>query len=133
MPTSIASDLCSSIAVNLNDSYRCSMRADNSSLCTGYIRHFRVITSASSTQARSAIYCANPVSTLYFKGLLSTLGPRCKLCLLPNIIKQKEKAPYWVPSLCWRYLFFRAVSSQVSWAEASLTSVFGMGTGGPSP
>ena len=36
-------------------------------------------------------------------------------------------------ALCWRYLFFRAVSSQVSWAEASLTSVFGMGTGGPSP
>ena len=30
-------------------------------------------------------------------------------------------------------LFFRAVSSQVSSAPASLTSVFGMGTGGPSP
>ena len=29
-------------------------------------------------------------------------------------------------------LFFRAVSSQVSSAPASLTSVFGMGTGGPS-
>ena len=35
--------------------------------------------------------------------------------------------------LCWRYLSFRAVSSQVLSAEASLTSVFGMGTGGPSP
>ena len=35
--------------------------------------------------------------------------------------------------LCWRYLSSRAVSSQVLWAEASLTSVFGMGTGGPSP
>ena len=36
-------------------------------------------------------------------------------------------------SPCWRYLSFRAVSSQVLSAEASLTSVFGMGTGGPSP
>ena len=34
---------------------------------------------------------------------------------------------------CWRYLSSRAVSSQVLSAEASLTSVFGMGTGGPSP
>ena len=30
-------------------------------------------------------------------------------------------------------LFSRAVTSQVSSAPASLTSVFGMGTGGPSP
>ena len=36
-------------------------------------------------------------------------------------------------SPCWRYLSFRDVSSQVLSAEASLTSVFGMGTGGPSP
>ena len=35
--------------------------------------------------------------------------------------------------LCWRYLSSQAVSSQVLSAEASLTSVFGMGTGGPSP
>ena len=34
--------------------------------------------------------------------------------------------------LCWRYLFSRSVSRQVSSAEMSLTSVFGMGTGGPS-
>ena len=34
---------------------------------------------------------------------------------------------------CWRYLSSQAVSSQVLSAEASLTSVFGMGTGGPSP
>ena len=46
--------------------------------------------------------------------------------------KQKKRTSEDV-RLCWRYLFFRAVSSQVSWAEASLTSVFGMGTGGPSP
>ena len=34
---------------------------------------------------------------------------------------------------CWRYLFSRSVSRQVSSAQVSLTSVFGMGTGGPSP
>ena len=36
-------------------------------------------------------------------------------------------------SLCWHYLFFRAVTSQVFSARVSLTAVFGMGTGGPSP
>ena len=36
------------------------------------------------------------------------------------------------PSKCWRYLFSRFVSKQVSSARVSLTSVFGMGTGGPS-
>ena len=36
-------------------------------------------------------------------------------------------------ALCRRYLSSQAVSSQVLSAEASLTSVFGMGTGGPSP
>ena len=35
--------------------------------------------------------------------------------------------------LCWRYLFSRPVARQVSSAQVSLTSVFGMGTGGPSP
>ena len=34
---------------------------------------------------------------------------------------------------CWHYLFFQAVASQVLSAETSLTTVFGMGTGGPSP
>ena len=36
-------------------------------------------------------------------------------------------------ALCRRYLFSRPVSRQVSSAQVSLTSVFGMGTGGPSP
>ena len=35
-------------------------------------------------------------------------------------------------SLCWHYLFSRSVTRQVSSAHVSLTSVFGMGTGGPS-
>ena len=50
--------------------------------------------------------------------------------------KQKENAPR---SLLERfdqvgdYLFSRAVSSELSSAQVSLTSVFGMGTGGTSP
>ena len=35
--------------------------------------------------------------------------------------------------MCRHYLFFQAVTSQVSSARVSLTAVFGMGTGGPSP
>ena len=35
--------------------------------------------------------------------------------------------------LCWRYLFSQPVTRQLSSAQTSLTSVFGMGTGGPSP
>ena len=35
--------------------------------------------------------------------------------------------------LCWRYLSSRAVARKVLSAKVSLTSVFGMGTGGPSP
>ena len=35
-------------------------------------------------------------------------------------------------SLCWHYLSSRAVARQVLSAYMSLTSVFGMGTGGPS-
>ena len=34
--------------------------------------------------------------------------------------------------LCWQYLFSRQVTLQVLSAQMSLTSVFGMGTGGPS-
>ena len=37
------------------------------------------------------------------------------------------------PLLCWHYLSSRAVTRKVLSATVSLTSVFGMGTGGPSP
>ena len=37
------------------------------------------------------------------------------------------------PVLCWHYLSSRAVARKVLSAQMSLTSVFGMGTGGPSP
>ena len=49
-----------------------------------------------------------------------------------KVLKQKKNPPEirWV--ICRHYLFSRAVASQVSLAQMSLTSVFGMGTGGPS-
>ena len=45
---------------------------------------------------------------------------------------KKKTAHECVRSLCWRYLSSRAVARQVLSAQTSLTSVFGMGTGGPS-
>ena len=45
---------------------------------------------------------------------------------------QKSQRTTYAGFLCWHYLFSRPVTRQVSSAELSLTSVFGMGTGGPS-
>ena len=45
---------------------------------------------------------------------------------------RQKKPPTFVGGLCWRYLFSRPVTRQLSSAQMSLTSVFGMGTGGPS-
>ena len=44
--------------------------------------------------------------------------------------KKNPQPKLWV--LCWHYLSSRAVARQVLSAQMSLTSVFGMGTGGPS-
>ena len=44
----------------------------------------------------------------------------------------KRKPHTFVCGVCWRYLSSRAVARQVLSAQMSLTSVFGMGTGGPS-
>ena len=50
-----------------------------------------------------------------------------------HLQKTQQKADsFRCPPLCRRYLFSRSVSRQVSSAQMSLTSVFGMGTGGPS-
>ena len=46
---------------------------------------------------------------------------------------KKDRRVLHLSFLCRRYLSSRSVSRQVFSAEASLTSVFGMGTGGPSP
>ena len=56
-------------------------------------------------------------------------APSCYPC---RAHYNKKRQPKWLSLLCWRYLFFRPVSRQVSSAQVSLTSVFGMGTGGPS-
>ena len=47
--------------------------------------------------------------------------------------KIKKNPDLLVGALCSRYLSSRAVARQVLSAQVSLTSVFGMGTGGPSP
>ena len=47
-------------------------------------------------------------------------------------VPQSEILKY-ATDLCWRYLSSRAVTRKVLSAKVSLTSVFGMGTGGPSP
>ena len=49
-----------------------------------------------------------------------------------NYILSKRKPHTFVCGICWRYLSSRAVARQVLSAQMSLTSVFGMGTGGPS-
>ena len=54
--------------------------------------------------------------------------------IVSSSTKKKTGTAIAVPvSLCQHYLSSRSVSRQVFSAEASLTSVFGMGTGGPSP
>ena len=52
-----------------------------------------------------------------------------------NRMAKKKNSPFglFFSLVSGSYLSSRAVSSQVLSAEASLTSVFGMGTGGPSP
>ena len=49
-----------------------------------------------------------------------------------DTFRQKKAPTVLVEALCSRYLSSRAVARQVLSAYMSLTSVFGMGTGGPS-
>ena len=49
-----------------------------------------------------------------------------------NLVIKKKNPNQMVEALCWHYLSSRAVTRQVLSAQTSLTSVFGMGTGGPS-
>ena len=48
-------------------------------------------------------------------------------------LQTKKKRSALTDRLCWHYLSSRPVSRQVFSAQVSLTAVFGMGTGGPSP
>ena len=50
-----------------------------------------------------------------------------------SMICKKSACRWQADFLCWRYLSSRAVTRKVLSAKVSLTSVFGMGTGGPSP
>ena len=68
-------------------------------------------------------------STLEAKAVLQDTTTGSAGGLLPTTKKEPAEAG----SLCWRYLSFRAVTRKVLSAQMSLTSVFGMGTGVPSP
>ena len=57
--------------------------------------------------------------------------PAVKKCPA-NTFRQEKSPDLSVEALCSRYLSSRAVARQVLSAYMSLTSVFGMGTGGPS-
>ena len=62
-----------------------------------------------------------------YRGRSSEVNSRhrnCDICM--------KKPHSFECGLCWRYLSSRAVTRQVLSALMSLTSVFGMGTGGPS-
>ena len=50
----------------------------------------------------------------------------------PTFIVENNPTAFAVGCLCSHYLSSRAVARQVLSAQMSLTSVFGMGTGGPS-
>ena len=55
-------------------------------------------------------------------------------CCSQNCLEIKKEPSFRLTLLlCWHYLSSRAVARQVLSAQMSLTSVFGMGTGGPSP
>ena len=80
------------------------------------------------------------VLNCYFR-CIDPLQKRClRSCLIsahwfqkPKSLQNKNKSGTLMRTAsCWRYLSSRAVASQVLWAEMSLTTVFGMGTGGPS-
>ena len=47
--------------------------------------------------------------------------------------RRKKSSDLSIGASCWRYLSSRAVTRKVLSAQMSLTSVFGMGTGVPSP
>ena len=53
--------------------------------------------------------------------------------MFPSTQKEKRPSKRMISLCVGTYLFYRAASSQVSSARVSLTAVFGMGTGVPSP
>ena len=68
-------------------------------------------------------------------GMQVNAGVRCgdrNSVIFPLKQAKKTRAAFAARALCWHYLFSRSVTRQVSSAHVSLTSVFGMGTGGPS-
>ena len=69
-----------------------------------------------------------PQFIVYFESLVLHLTPS----LGEYFSLYKKSDGRLTVALCWRYLSSQAVASQVLSTEMSLTTVFGMGTGGPS-
>ena len=105
-----------------------------------HCRWFSLYKNESSPHLRAAFLCrhslfSRPVARQVFSAIVSltsvfgmgTGGPSRQST--PTAKKKPDRNQV---SLCWHYLFSRSVTRQVSSAHVSLTSVFGMGTGGPS-
>ena len=77
--------------------------------------------------------CSSVLAATYFPAIPSQAVAN-RVSPLHQLENKKAKgAPHFEMLLCvGSYLFSRTVASQVSSARQSLTSVFGMGTGGPS-
>ena len=75
------------------------------------------------------------VGITYLPGKCNVLSCRCNTpveCCRHLRENEKPHPNGYGHSLCWHYLSSRQVTLQVLSAQMSLTSVFGMGTGGPS-
>ena len=74
----------------------------------------------------------HPASGVNTAGLLTALSSVLEVPRHAIIRICKKETAFAVSFLCWHYLSSRAVTRKVLSALVSLTSVFGMGTGGPS-
>ena len=97
----------------------------------GHLHRHRV----GSVSVRRHSHFPPPVSSMYRIGrgraLTYSYKPRC-VFVRRHSRQKKPRRLARLFSLCWHYLSSRQVTLQVLSAQMSLTSVFGMGTGGPS-
>ena len=88
---------------------------------------------AASSQVSSAHVSLTSVFGMGTGGPSPLKSPTIFYLLVPNLCLLELYSFNFNPACVGIVLFSRAASSQVSSALVSLTSVFGMGTGGPSP
>ena len=81
-------------------------------------------------------YSARPEVCVFFILHFSVFRIHSFPCPAPTAnspARRKKSSDLSIGASCWRYLSSRAVTRKVLSAQMSLTSVFGMGTGVPSP